>query len=204
MVTQIETETKTQTTTNTGRRIFAGLNSDTATEYKRPSFSSIDFEDVEIDRQTSYQTTDAPITIEKPKTMDMLTIEKQIEQRPQTPIKIKLNARGKIIISVLAICICALVAFMIGNIVTISQLNETIRQKEEYVYSQQQQVDELQANYDQISNEMYDNALSNGYQTIESDQIISVDEVLKIEKDNAEIDGNWFDNLCNFLSNFFN
>ena len=89
----LDLETRTRTTTSTGRRIFSGLNQeDVRTEYRRPNFSGINFEDVqEVDVETTYQPHIERISVETPQRMDMLTVEKTIEQRPQTPLKVKLN-----------------------------------------------------------------------------------------------------------------
>ncbi len=201
-----ELETRTSTTTTTGRRIFTGLNTDSVrTEYKRPNFSGINFDEVRtVDVQTSYDTTVEEITVDTPKKMDMLTVERTIEQRPQTPLKVHLNARGKIIVSVLAICICALVAFMIGNIVTISSLNGVIAEKQQLVLEQQQVVSDLQKEYDDLGDSTQQNAADNGYSQIDASQVTEVGGVAELEKPSAVIEGNWFDSLCNWLSTLFN
>lgn len=201
-----ELETRTRTTTSTGRRIFTDYDSqDVRTSYRKPNFSGINFDDVEtVDVQTNYDTTIEEISVDTPRKMDMLTVDKAIEQRPQTPLKVKLNARGRIIVSVLAICICALVAFMVGNIVTLNSLNGTLAEKQQIVMEQQQIVSDLQDRYDSINNSMQDNAANNGYIDIDASQVGSVDSVNELAKPEAVIEGNWFDTLCNWLSNLFN
>lgn len=201
-----ELETRTSTTTSTGRRIFTGLNQDSIrTEYRRPNFSSITFDNVEeVDIQTSYDTTVEEISVDTPKKMDMLTVDRTIEQRPQTPLRVRLNARGRIIVSVLAICICALVAFMIGNIVTINNLNGVIAQKQELVLQQQQTVSDLQQEYDELGNNIQQNASDNGYTQIDASQVTEMGNVTALEKPSADIEGNWFDSFCNWLSELFN
>lgn len=202
----IDYETETRTTTTTGRRIFSGLNVDRqqTTEYRRPNFSRISFDEVEaVDSETSYNSTPEQISIDSPKQMDMLTVEKTIEQRPITPVKVRLNARGKIIVSVLSICICALIAFMIGNIVTINGLNNQIAAQQQIVLNQQQQVSDLKDEYDNLNNSLEQEAQNSGYTSIDSVQVTEVGGVEIIEKPTADIQGNWFDNLCNWLSNIF-
>ena len=200
-----ELETRTRTTTNTGRRIFTDFEAqDSIGSYKRPNFSGINFEGVEtVDIQTNYNTTIEEIAVETPRQMDILTVDKTIEQRPQTPLKVKLNARGRIIVSVLAICICALMAFMVGNIVTLNSLNGTLAQKQQIVMEQQQAVSDLQDRYDSINNSLQDNAANNGYIEIDANQVGSVNGVTELAKPEAVIEGNWFDTLCNWLSNIF-
>ena len=200
-----ELETRTRTTTTTGRRFFAGLNQEeTRTEYKRPNFSSIDFDNVEtVDVQTSYDTDVEEITVDTPKKMDMLTVDKTIEQRPQTPLKVRLNARGKIIVSVLSICICALVAFMIGNFITIGNLNGVIAQKQQIVMHQQETVNNLQEEYDSLGNNVEQNASDSGFAQIDNEQVTQINGVGQLEKPSADIEGNWFDSFCNWLSELF-
>ncbi len=205
MATELETQTRTATRTD-GRRVFSGLNTQQRTEYRRPNFSSIDFDDTYQDTvvQTSYDTTVEEISVDAPKKMDMLTVEKTIEQRPQTPLKIKLHARGKIIVSVLSICICALMAFMIANFVTIGNLNGIIAQKQQVVIEQQDRVNHLQEEYDNLENSTEETAKNNGFTQIDNDQVSEIGSVSPLEKPQAEIEGNWFDNFCNWLSGIFN
>lgn len=201
----LDFETRTRTTTDTGRRIFTGLNQDsTRTQYKRPNFSAIDFDDVDtVDVQTSYNTTVEEISVDTPRKMDMLTVDRSIEQRPQTPLRVRLNARGRIIVGVLAICICALMAFMIGNIVTINNLNGVIAQKQQIVMQQQDVVNDLQSEYDSLGENIEQNASQNGFAQIENDQVTQINGVNQLQKPSAEIEGNWFDSLCNWLSELF-
>ena len=200
-----ELETRTTSTTTTGRRIFSGLNSTETVQYRRPNFSGIQFDNIqEVDVQTNYDTTVEQITVDTPKKMDMLTVDKVIEQRPQTPLKVHLNARGRIVVSVLAICICALVAFMIGNIITINNLNNAIIVKQQYVAEQQQIVNDLQEEYNSLEENVMQNATNNGYITIDSSNVSYLNDISIIEKAKPNIDDNWFDNLCTWLSNLFN
>lgn len=203
-----ELETRTSTTRTSGRRVFSGLNTEQKTEYRKPNFSSINFDDndsyQDVAVQTSYDTTVEEISVDSPTKMDMLTIEKTIEQRPQTPLKIKLHARGKILVTVLSICICALVAFMIGNFVTIGNLNGIISQKQQVVIQQQEKVNQLQEQYDQIANSTEENAINNGFSQINNEQVNEIGSVSPLEKPQAKIEGNWFDDFCNWLSGIFN
>lgn len=205
MATELETRTR-STTSVGGRRVFSGLNTEQRTEYRRPNFSSIDFDDTNQDTivQTSYDTMVEEIAVDTPKKMDMLTVEKTIEQRPQTPLKIKLHARAKIVISVLSVCICALMAFMIANFVTIGNLNGIIAQKQQVVIEQQDRVNHLQEEYDKLESSTEETAKNNGFTQIDNEQVNEIDLVNPLEKPQANIEGNWFDNFCNWLSGIFN
>lgn len=203
MATDLEQRTTTEQQTRRG--FFSSMNiSGEDTQYCRPNFSAIDFEDASnISSEKHYDSRVETITVDNPRKLDMLTIDKAIEQHPQAPIKVTLNARGRIIVSVIAICICALMAFMIGNAVAIGNLNYQINQQQEIVYQQQETVNGLQQEYDALTNGAQQAAIDSGYtQTIEN--AYSVDEVLELNRAETEIPGNWFDNLCNFLSNLFN
>lgn len=197
MVTQLEK----QETKQESKRIFTGLDTsrlNTTTEYRRPNFSEIDFETVSapIDTITPSQTI-------KEEQKDQLIVSEQILNKPAAPTKVKLNARGKIILSVAVICICALMAFMIGNIVTICSLNNTISAKQQVVASQQQIVSELKGQSDNIMQGIEQNATNNGFSQIDSASVVQTDSITPVSKPSANIEGNWFDSLCEFLSNLF-
>lgn len=202
----LQVDQKTTVETSTNKRIFASF--DTTTEdtkydasYKKPNFSGLDFEQVTVNGEKHYTSDIEQISIDNPRKMDVLTIDKKIEQHPERPIKVRLNARGKIIVSVLAICICALMAFMIGNAVTISALNTTLAQKQAMVASQQAEVDALQEQYDYIVSQGQETAAANGYSSSASGQ--EIDSIEELGRTTSQIETNWFDDLCNFLSNLF-
>lgn len=203
MVTELETKTKTQST-HESRRIFSGLESSASADYKRPSFSTIDFDVPSITNKTEYDLQARDIEVAEQKQTDMLVVEKAIEQKPEKSLKIKLNSRGKIIVTVLAICICALLTFMIANIVTISSLNGTISAKQNYISSQQSEVDKLRQEYDEILNNLETTAGESGYQQIDPSQIVEYNGSEIINKPTTNIESNWFDKLCNFFAQLFN
>lgn len=198
MVTQLqEQETKQES-----KRIFTGLdtsrlNSTTTTQYRRPNFSEIDFEQVSTTVDTI--TPSEKLEIQK----DKLSVSEQILNKPQTPTKVRLNARGKIILSVAVICICALMAFMIGNIVTICGLNNSISAKQQIVAGQQQIVSELNSQSNDIMQGIEQSATDNGYSQIDSSNVVQTENISNYSKPKANIEGNWFDSLCEFLSNLF-
>ena len=93
---------------------------------------------------------------------------------------------------------------MIGNFVTINNLNGVIAQKQQIVMQQQETVNDLRQEYDQLGNSIEQNATNNGFAQIENEQVTEIGGVNQLEKPTADIEGNWFDSLCNWLSNLFN
>ncbi len=198
MVTQIEE----QETKQEQKRIFTGLNTSrlnqsTTTEYRRPNFSDIDFEPINFSETI---TSENPVTVQK----NTVSVSEEIISRPSTRARARLNARGKIILSVAIICICALMAFMIGNAVTISGLNGSIAQKQQLVAQQQQVVSDLYNQSQKLDEDLYDNAINNGYGEIDAQDVVQTGNISKIDKPKAEIESNWFDNLCNWFAGLFN
>ncbi|MBQ8468912.1 MAG: hypothetical protein IJ542_04100 [Clostridia bacterium] len=197
-----ETQERVTTQTTVRRGIFSSReNADT--QYRRPIFSNLDFEDTStISVQKHYQSDVQSIKVEGQRKVDMLTIDRAIEQHPETPVKVHLNAHGKILISVIAICICALVAFMIGNAVTLGSLNATLAAKQQVVYEQQQTVNSLQQQYESLENDVLTRATEQGL--TEQATGTALQGVTEVAKPTAQIETNWFDSLCNFLAGLFN
>jgi len=198
------TETQERITTTTARRgIFSQSQTAADTQYHRPIFSNLDFEDTStISVQKHYQSDVETIRVEGQRKVDMLTVDKAIEQHPETPVKVHLNAHGKILISVVAICICALIAFMIGNAVTLGSLSASVSVKQQVVYEQQQTVNSLKQQYQSLEDNVLERAAEAGY--TQSAGGTAMQAVQEVAKPTAEVETNWFDALCNFLANLFN
>lgn len=197
------TEVQQTQTTETKRGIFSRTSEAQDTEYKRPIFSNLSFEDTStVSVQKHYVSETERLSVESSRKVDMLTIDKAIEQHPEAPVKVRLNAHGRILISVIAICICALVAFMIGNAVTISSLSASVNAKTQVVAEQQALVNSLQEEYDIVSGQTLEKAhemgLVNGLEGA-----TEINSVPEITRPTAQIETNWFDDLCNFFSRLF-
>lgn len=198
-----EVEEKITQTTDTKRGIFSRMSQGQDTEYRRPIFSNLSFEDTSsLNAQKHYTSQTEQIVVDSERRVDMLTIDKQIEQHPETPVKVHLNAHGRILISVIAICICALVAFMIGNAVTIGSLSSAVSAKSQVVYEQQLAVNDLQYQYDEITAGLEETARDSGF-TGDLSNATELDSGKTYVRQGANIESNWFDALCNFLSGIF-
>ncbi len=198
-----ELETRTDTKTQTQRSIFTGINGQFgSSEYKRPAFKEIDFDDV-----TEF-TAPTITTIEQQRTEKVMpqiqtTAAVQTQTQSRENVRAKLNARGKIILSVVAIVLCSLMAFAIGNAVTLSSLGGAISQKQQLVATQQQAVSQLEQEYQLLNSGVVDAAEELGYTQATEDQIIYLNSVETISRPTAQIETNWFDSLCKFFSNLF-
>ena len=115
--------------------------------------------------------------------------------------KIKLNARGKIFACMYSIVAVLLVAFCIYNAVAISNIKNTLSQKEVEYAQELSDVNLLQKDYEEISFTQSTNQ-SNFVAVNESNTV-----KVKMEKRPkfASIDEttNWFDRVCEFISNLF-
>jgi len=198
-----ELEQRTTQITETKRGIFSRMSDAPDTEYRKPIFRNLSFEDTStINVQKHYTSQTEQISVDSARKVDMLTIDKQIEQHTETPVKVHLNAHGRILISVIAICICALVAFMIGNAVTIGSLSSQVSAKSQVVYEQQLAVNDLQNQYEVITEGIESAARDAGL----TGDLSGATELVPVEdlvRPTAQIETNWFDNLCNFLSHIF-
>lgn len=195
------TELQTKTETKQERSIFTGsFNFSERTEYKRPAFKEINFDDVaDYTEPTTVQTMEKQ---QMPQIQQRKVAEVQADQ--QADKRVKLNAHGKIIIAVVAVVICALMAFAIGNAVMLSSLGSTVAQKQQYVAAQQQTVEGLQQQYASINNSIQNTAAEKfGYTDASNANVVKLQEVETISRPTAQIETNWFDSLCNFFAGLF-
>lgn len=125
----------------------------------------------------------------------------QASKRKVHKTKIKLNARGKIFACMYSIVALLLVSFCIYNTVAISNIKNSLEQKE-IEYSQElNDVNLLQKDYEEIAYTTSTN--QSNYVVINESNTVKV----KIEKRPAFVKAdettNWFDKVCNFISNLF-
>ena len=196
------TELQTKTETKQERSIFTGsFNFSERTEYKRPAFKEINFDDV-----ADYTQPTTVATIEKqqlPQIQQRPVAE--VKQQEQQDKKVKLNAHGKIIIAVVAVVVCALMAFAIGNAVMLSSLGSSVAAKQQYVATQQQTVADLEQQFNDLNNNIKNEASDKfGYSDASDANVIELERVDTIYRAPAQIETNWFDKLCNFFSGLFN
>lgn len=143
--------------------------------------------------------------------MDTPVIKKEEEQvvsLVKTKSKIRLEPRMKIVATMFAIIVCALVFAIIWNFVSISKLNSMIAEKQITVSELQLSINKLQHEYNVVSDEA---ALKNqleqpGSGYVPSDEsntfYVELDEMYT-EKVVKDLPSNWFNDVCNFFSNLF-
>lgn len=126
-------------------------------------------------------------------------------QRQNADVKLKLNARGKIIASVFGVVMCMLVAFAVYNAVVIGQLSNTVSALQVEQMSRSTQISQLESNYKNItSKESIKNSASEmglSYRSENSDVVINLGTRPEIQS--ATTKTNWFDSICNFFAELF-
>lgn len=119
-------------------------------------------------------------------------------------VKIKLNARGKIVASVFCAVVGILIAFMIYNAVVISNLSNQLAYLEVERTSISANVGELSSSYqDRTSySSVEQNAIDLGMRVAGgTSEVVSISPRPEIKE--ATVEGNWFDSVCEFFSNLF-
>lgn len=139
----------------------------------------------------------------------MPNVEKQIdyappviEKAPKTTTRsvVKLNARGKIFACMYSVVATLLVAFCIYNAVSLSNINKTLNAKQTELSAMNNTVNELNVDY---NNQTTANRLPEGYTTVNETNTVKTNIESRPNYVNIEESSNWFDKLCNFLSNLF-
>ena len=135
----------------------------------------------------------------------MPTIERKVAQRTEaSDVKLKLNARGKIILSVFSVIAVLLVSFCVYNAVRISSLNSMLADRQSQAQMINREVYLANSEYNEIvspSNILA--SLPNGYSDSKNN-FMEVDLNVRPVIASAESSTNWFDKVCEFLSNLFN
>lgn len=180
----------------------------------QPSYSSNYIEETEEEEQNSpvfevekeYKMQDeigGDVTI-VPTFMPTIHKNEEVTQNKSQELKFKLNARGKIIVSVFSIISILLLSFCIYNAVLIGSLKSTIADKQIEAELLNREVYDATIDYNNITSTNSILAqLPAGY-TDGADKIVEVSLNQQPNINIVEAPSNWFDKLCNFLSNLFN
>lgn len=134
----------------------------------------------------------------------MPTIERKAQEKEIQDVKLKLNARGKIIVAVFSIISVLLLSFCIYNAVLIGNLNATLKEQQVKAELVTRDVYNATNEYNNITST--DNILASlpaGY-VDGSNKVMEVNLTERPQIVSAEPSSNWFDKLCKFLSNLFN
>ena len=121
-------------------------------------------------------------------------------------VKIRLNARGKIMASVFCMVVGLLIAFMIYNAVVIRNLSNTLDVLEVEKQAVTASVNELTTDYQGItSNRNLElEAYGAGFRPSPESSDVVLEMPTRPEIKSVQESGHWFDSLCEFLSNIFN
>lgn len=188
-------------------RSFSFGSTDSETEEKT--------EDFEVEKEYSFDGYQDPSqeNEERPVRSYMPTIEQDRPQSriveeveyTQTKTKLRLNARGKILVCAYSLVVAILVAFSIYNAISISNLNSAIAgQTIEYV-TVQNQVASLEQTYQALGSQVaIEESLSgSGFSRATEQDFVSVSLGDKHEVISIEESSNAFDKICKFLSELF-
>lgn len=135
----------------------------------------------------------------------MPTIERKEKEVSVHDVKLKLNARGKIIVAVFSVISVLLLSFCIYNAVLIGNLSAALTEQQAKAELVTRDVYNATSDYNGVTST--NNILASlpdgfGQGSNKEPMIVSLSERPEIVS--AEASSNWFDKLCNFLSNLFN
>lgn len=164
----------------------------------------------EVEKQYNFDTTtyDYSSTQEQ---MDMPTVEKNEETYQEIVAsapaysRIKLNARGKIIVSVYSIIVAIIVAFSIYNAVAINAMQAEIVAKSQIVATETGVISDLQETYNSLGEK--DNILSQvegEFKVPTDNDIVYVEDFTMSKRPVVSEETNWFEKFCRALRNLFN
>ncbi len=166
----------------------------------------------EIEKQYNFDPNSYREFGEKARQMDFATIEKNNEEKQKQSVTMKkeivasprLNARGKIIVSVYSIIVAIIIAFCIYNAVVINSLSGNIAHKQEIVATQSQVINDLSETYNSLGDEDNIKAeVENKFKKPQQEDKVEVDDFVIGERPKAESKSNWFEDFCRKLRNLF-
>lgn len=198
--------------TNTGYNPYgatSSYDSDYDDDYSvTPNYS----EEKSYNSNTNYDTysnnTEENTEVKRYRKMSMPVIEKseQAVTLTKTQSRIELQPRMKIAISMFAIIVFSLVFVIIWNFVSVGRLNSMISAKQETVNELTSSISNLRNEYTLLGDEnnLRDMAQNAGF--VESDEtntyVVSAGEMFE-QNEIEDLPSNWFNDVCDFLSNLF-
>jgi len=207
METTYETRTRTRTDRYGGYSSYSNRNmfdddyeSTTMTNYEEetPEYEvqqNYMFEsDSSIKREESVRTMAMPDVIKKQKTVESI--------EPQS--KVKIRARAKIAIAVYSIILLSLISFAIYNAVAINNMQAEVAAKNQLYISQSVVINDLLNTYNELGSEdrIINETQGEFFEPTEND-IVRVSKSSMETRQDVEVESNWFEELCSFLSGLF-
>jgi len=223
----LQTETTVQT--NTKREDRFGGYSTTENRTKtlfEPDFQPFTFGDeipalsdtaFEIEKQYTFDTTSYTQQEEK-KEMAQPTVQRSYETEivahkdaqivahkdAQIVAKAKLNARGKILVSVYSIIVAIIVAFCIYSGVIVANLGNDISAKQQIVATESGVISQLQNAYNSLGeDDVIISQVGDEFKVPTSADTVSVSDFEMKERPEAKEETNWFEKFCNSLKKLF-
>lgn len=118
--------------------------------------------------------------------------------------KLKIRARGKIAIAVYSIILLTLIAFSIYNAVAINQMQASVYLKNQEYITQSVVINDLLDEYNKLgSDERILDEVAGEFIEPTNNHIVRVSKGSMEERQETQIESNWFEDLCSFLSNLF-
>ncbi len=137
------------------------------------------------------------------------TIEKRQEavSLTKTREKVYLGSRMKIAISMFSIIMFSLVFVICWNFLSLSRINSEIADKQAVINELTQSISSLEAEYNLVSRDerLIQAAIDEGYVYADETNTYQVSSgTFYTEESVEELPSNWFNDVCEFLSNLFN
>jgi len=118
--------------------------------------------------------------------------------------KLKINAHGKLLLTVFSCIVCLLVGFSIYNAVVISKINGEVISKQVAVAELQSDINGIESQIENMSSESNINSkLDNSFRKVTDNDKVYLEESEKSEVPTYEKSTNFFDKICEFFSNIF-
>lgn len=176
-------------------------------EYEQDSFQTVetDTPEFEVEKNYTFESDNDVRREENTRTMAMPSvIRAERQEQVESKAKIKLRARGKIAITVYSIILASLIAFAIYNAVAIGNMQAEVAAKNQTYIAQSLVINELLDEYNKLGSEDRILLETEGefFEPTQND-IVRVSKSSMETREKVNVESNWFEELCSFLSGLF-
>ena len=175
-----------------------------------PEYEEVDDDVFEVEKEYKMDddlTSDVVAKDNNKEVMQTISRERKVNKTSEYAnknTKMKINARGKIILTVFSCIVALLVSFSIYNAVAIGNLNAEVNAKQVAVYEVQSEIDGLSTEIQNMSSENNINSkLDMKFRKVTDNDKVYLEETAKSAVPEYEKTSNFFDKLCEFFSNIF-
>ena len=208
METTYETRTRTRTDRYGGYTSYSNRNMFDEDYNESTTMTNYEQETPEYEVQQNYMfESDSSIRQDEvTKTMAMPEVvkkERTFESvEPQS--KVKIRARAKIAIAVYSIILLSLISFAIYNAVAINNMQAEVAAKNQLYITQSVVINDLLNTYNELGSEdrILNETQGEFFEPTEND-IVRVSKSSMETRQEVEVESNWFEELCSFLSGLF-